>query len=85
MFPSRGAGKGDADRSPGWRKHYDEIKWEQDHYITAHAFRKTYGVSAPKCCPADESDWRKPATPTFAEFLLREYERQNPPVETNPF
>lgn len=22
-----GQGKGDKDRSPGWRKHYDEIDW----------------------------------------------------------
>lgn len=22
-----GQGKGDCDRSPGWRKHYDEIEW----------------------------------------------------------
>jgi len=24
---NHGAGKGDADRSPGWRKNYDEIRW----------------------------------------------------------
>jgi hypothetical protein len=24
---SGGAGKGSADRSPGWRQHYDEISW----------------------------------------------------------
>lgn len=24
---NNGAGKGDADRSPGWREHYDEIDW----------------------------------------------------------
>ena len=24
---NHGPGKGDADRSPGWRKHYDEIIW----------------------------------------------------------
>lgn len=23
-------GKGDADRSPGWRDHYDEIEWPHD-------------------------------------------------------
>lgn len=24
---NHGAGKGDKDRSPGWRKNYDEIRW----------------------------------------------------------
>lgn len=24
---SHGAGKGDVDRSPGWRDHYDEVEW----------------------------------------------------------
>ena len=27
LFPGHGAGKGDADRSPGWRNNYDEINW----------------------------------------------------------
>lgn len=27
MFPTTDAGKGDADRSPGWRAGYDEINW----------------------------------------------------------
>jgi hypothetical protein len=27
MFASHGAGKGDADRSPGWRGHYDDVEW----------------------------------------------------------
>lgn len=26
-FQSGGAGKGDADRSPGWREHYHDIDW----------------------------------------------------------
>lgn len=26
---NHGAGKGDKDRSPGWRKNYDEIDWQR--------------------------------------------------------
>jgi len=28
-LPSSGAGKGDKDRSPGWRNNYDEIQWTE--------------------------------------------------------
>ena len=27
---NHGPGKGDKDRSPGWRNHYDEIDWQRD-------------------------------------------------------
>ena len=29
LFPGTGAGKGDADRSPNWRDHYNEIDWQR--------------------------------------------------------
>lgn len=49
------AGKGDADRSPEWRKHYDEIAWPDGGKRHAtDGFRrsgarliKRYGVSEP--------------------------------------
>lgn len=48
-----GAGKGDSDRSPGWRQHYDEIRWEHG-VIDDPAFKrrgnklvKRYGPAAP--------------------------------------
>lgn len=41
-------GKGSADRSPGWREHYDEIDWGPEHIPhpasgQVRRFRKTYG------------------------------------------
>lgn len=38
-----GAGKGDKDRSPGWRKHYDEIQWTPKEPDRPKKFRKVYG------------------------------------------
>jgi hypothetical protein len=42
-------GKGDKDRSPGWREHYDEIAWPHDNTgfvrITPHRIRKIYSVT----------------------------------------
>jgi hypothetical protein len=29
LFPGVGAGKGDGDRSPGWRERYDEIDFQR--------------------------------------------------------
>lgn len=50
------AGKGDADRSPEWRKHYDEVSWPKSN----DGFRqvggkqiKRYGPALPK--PDDKS------------------------------
>jgi hypothetical protein len=37
-----GAGKGDADRSPKWRDHYDEIDWPSGGKSPRN-FRKIYG------------------------------------------
>lgn len=44
-----GAGKGDADRSPLWRNHYEEIAWEKDKTpgfktVAPGVSRKVYGV-----------------------------------------
>jgi len=39
-------GKGSADRSPGWREHYDEIDWGATHGAKvpgSFRFRKVYG------------------------------------------
>ena len=45
---NHGPGKGDKDRSPGWRRNYDEINWPVD--LTKETFKrrgnkliKTYG------------------------------------------
>lgn len=46
-----GAGKGDADRSPGWRDHYDEIDWSGSQtgfeQVGSHKQVKRYGVREP--------------------------------------
>lgn len=34
-FGLEGAGKGDADRSPGWRAGYDDINWGNEHATPA--------------------------------------------------
>jgi hypothetical protein len=45
-----GAGKGDHDRSPKWRDHYDEIDWSQFHHVSGFErigpgrLRKRYGA-----------------------------------------
>ena len=56
-----GAGKGDADRSPGWRDHYDEIEWgsgmryPSDNCpvgffpIGPKRYRKVYGATVRIC------------------------------------
>ena len=79
MFPSHGAGKGSAERSPGWRKNYDNIDWPLDHYHTSHDFRKTYGTPAPKRLSADSSDWR--SGPTDAQRFAEEMNALTSPVE----
>jgi hypothetical protein len=44
---NNGAGKGDSDRSPGWRAHYNEINWGPDHDTGGvKRFRKVYGQTA---------------------------------------
>lgn len=43
-----GAGKGDAERSPGWRKQYDDINWGRPAGEPVKRFRKVYGTPAPK-------------------------------------
>ncbi len=49
---SHGPGKGDKDRSPGWRKNYEDIDWKRDQqpdgfrqYSTGK--RKVYKRDAP--------------------------------------
>jgi hypothetical protein len=49
LMDSHQAGKGDKDRSPGYRKHYDEINWNaagDDGFkrVTSNRIRKTYGA-----------------------------------------
>lgn len=46
-----GAGKGDADRSPGWRNHYEEINWPSGGK-GPKKFRKVYGTTEPKAEPS---------------------------------
>lgn len=67
MLDSHGAGKGDADRSPKWREHYDEVEWGQKYKglnqpgfesIGPGRIRKTYGPVVSR--PEDQPDWRKP-------------------------
>lgn len=41
------AGKGDADRSPGWRNNYNDIDWPSGGREPKN-FKKVYGVKAPK-------------------------------------
>jgi hypothetical protein len=56
---SSGAGKGDADRSPGWRDNYDDIDFKRDvehdgfTQIGHGRHRKVYGPppSAPEVLP----------------------------------
>lgn len=43
-----GAGKGDADRSPGWRDQYQNITWPDGAKAGVKRFKKVYGVTAPK-------------------------------------
>ena len=53
---SHGAGKGDVDRSPGWRDHYDEVTWtEGDKRAEGNGFVrrggklvKRYGQAEPE-------------------------------------
>lgn len=40
---SSSAGKGDADRSPKWRDHYDEIRWPNGGR-GPRKFHKVYGT-----------------------------------------
>lgn len=57
-FQSTGAGKGSADRSPGWREHYHEVLWPDggrginilDDGFEQHGSRlvKHYGVREPE-------------------------------------
>jgi hypothetical protein len=62
-----GAGKGDGDRSPGWRDHYDEINWGFEHYnqvaegegferVSAGRLRKRYGTGAPAGVAVENMD-----------------------------
>ena len=51
---NHGPGKGDKDRSPGWRKHYDSIDWQRDkntgwqrHRTITGVFRKVYRNKKP--------------------------------------
>lgn len=37
--PGTGSGKGDADRSPGWREHYDDINWNAPEWKPGEALR----------------------------------------------
>lgn len=62
-----GAGKGDSDRSPGWREHYDEIDWHRDFVETDFVRKggrlvKRYGaLAAPQNLDAavqDEHEFR---------------------------
>lgn len=41
-------GKGDADRSPGWREEYDTIAWPDGAKNGVKKFKKVYGPQAPK-------------------------------------
>jgi hypothetical protein len=46
LFPGHGAGKGDAERSPGWRENYPEINWPGVSglkEVKPGHFRKVYG------------------------------------------
>lgn len=48
---SHGAGKGDVDRSPGWRDHYDEVNWPKSNEgFTQRGGKlvKKYGASEPE-------------------------------------
>jgi hypothetical protein len=62
-----GAGKGDGDRSPKWRDHYDEIDWGFEHYnqvaegegferVSAGRLRKRYGTGAPAGVSVENMD-----------------------------
>jgi hypothetical protein len=59
-------GKGSADRSPGWREHYDEINWGAAHGAKMPGgflrFRKTYGKRLELHTPPNNYDeiFRKP-------------------------
>lgn len=48
---SHGAGKGDADRSPGWRDKYDDVEWphsEEGFTKRGGKLIKKYGVLEPE-------------------------------------
>lgn len=60
--PGTGSGKGDADRSPGWREHYDDINWNAPEWkpgeplrdinngfreVGRNRIRKVYGQAPP--------------------------------------
>jgi hypothetical protein len=64
-----GAGKGDGDRSPKWRDHYDEIDWrvsgkarffsdasEGFERVSAGRLRKRYGAGAPAGVSVENMD-----------------------------
>jgi hypothetical protein len=72
LFPATGAGKGDADRSPGWREHYDEIQWSPRQPAEPKRFRKVYGPATPR--PDDTQAWRTVA-PDNGPALWRRYLR----------
>lgn len=70
LFPATGAGKGDVDRSPGWREHYDEINWTPRQSTASKRFRKVYGEdSGPEASgpatprPDDAQSWRTNENP----------------------
>ena len=58
-------GKGDKDRSPGWRNHYDEIDWQRN---TSTGFRQySKGVrkvyrNKPPAVVGDITDGHNPST-----------------------
>lgn len=51
LLESHGAGKGDADRSPGWREQYDTVAWPHDdagfERVGTHKQVKRYGQREP--------------------------------------
>lgn len=51
---SHGAGKGDVDRSPGWRDHYDEVAWtEGDKRAEGNGFTRKGGKLVKRYGTAD--------------------------------
>jgi hypothetical protein len=58
------AGKGDADRSPGWRNHYHEVNWgsgtaSRFESVGPKRIRKVYGESALRPRLEDYRDEKK--------------------------
>jgi hypothetical protein len=72
-------GKGDADRSPGWRGHYDEVSWpapsaEEGFVQTGpKSFRKVYGNPHVPTRTLLSEDYRNKLDTTFS--LAREIEK----------